>query len=313
MAGVRDVGAGLQRPVLRPPLRAAARAEPPVPQSRQARRRPVPHLAEHGGQLRHEHELAVLRRRVHHVVPHPDGGARGAELRLRRCRDGRSRRGRTRDRTPLARGDRQLLAGPLPLLRLHPVAAHGRPRGDPHLTGRRPDLPRARDRDDPRGCAADDRTRPRRVADRDQAARHERRRVLQLELRGAVREPERPDELPRDAGDPADPRGPGLHVREDGPGATPRVDGLHRDVRGLRDRHRRQPAGGAARLRGSPPVGRQPHPGQRAVGREHVRQGGPVRPGGERELDGGDQRRLERVGERRASTPRRRPAARSRW
>ena len=142
VAGLRDVGARLQRPLLRPPLRAAARAGPPVPQSRQARRCPVPHLAEHGGQLRHEHELAVLRRRVHDVVPHPDGGARGAELRLRRCRDGRSRRGRTRDRTPLARGDRQLLAGPLPLLRLHPVAARGRPRGDPHLTGRRPDLPR---------------------------------------------------------------------------------------------------------------------------------------------------------------------------
>ena len=41
------------------------------------------------------------------------------------------------------------------------------------------------------GAHADDRARPRRLADRDQAARHERRRLLQLELRRAVREPER--------------------------------------------------------------------------------------------------------------------------
>ena len=44
------------------------------------------HRAEYDGQLHHEHELAVLRRRVHDVVPEPDGRARGAELRLRRGR-----------------------------------------------------------------------------------------------------------------------------------------------------------------------------------------------------------------------------------
>ena len=49
------------------------------------------------------------------------------------------------------------------------------------------------------GAHADDRPRPGRVADRDQAARDERRRVLQLELGRAVREPERLHELPRDA------------------------------------------------------------------------------------------------------------------
>ena len=48
---------------------------------------------EHDRQLRHEHELAVLRRRVHDVVPEPDGRARGAELRLGGARHGRARCG----------------------------------------------------------------------------------------------------------------------------------------------------------------------------------------------------------------------------
>ena len=47
------------------------------------------------GELRHEHELAVLRRRVHDVVPDPDGRAGRAEVRLGGGRDGRARRGRS--------------------------------------------------------------------------------------------------------------------------------------------------------------------------------------------------------------------------
>ena len=45
---------------------------------------------------------------------------------------------------------------------------------------------------------ADDRRRPRRVADRDQAARHQRRRLLQRQLGAPVREPDAAVELPRD-------------------------------------------------------------------------------------------------------------------
>ena len=48
---------------------------------------------EHDRQLRHEHELAVLRRRVHDVVPEPDGRARGAELRVGGSGYGRARGG----------------------------------------------------------------------------------------------------------------------------------------------------------------------------------------------------------------------------
>ena len=113
-------------------------------------------------------------------------------------------------------GHRELLAGHVPLARLHPVAALDRARRDPHLAGRRADIRRPCDGDDARGCAADDRARPGRVADRDQAARDERRRLLQLELRRPVREPERDHQLPLRARDPPHPRGAGVHVREDG-------------------------------------------------------------------------------------------------
>ena len=56
---------------------------------------------------------------------------------------------------------------------------------------------------------------PGRVADRDQAARHQRRRLLQRQLRASVREPDAAVELPGSAGDPADPGGALLHVRQD--------------------------------------------------------------------------------------------------
>ena len=39
--------------------------------------------------------------------------------------------------------------------------------------------------------------------------------------------------------------------------------------------------------------------GARPARRQHGRQGGPLRPGGDRELDGRDERRLERLGQRR--------------
>ena len=137
-------------------------------------------------------------------------------------------------------GARELLGRPVPLARLRPAAAGGLRRRDPDLAGSAADLRRARDRDHAPGRVADDRPRPGRVADRDQAARDERRRLLQLELGRAVREPQRALELPRGAVDPADPGGPGVHVREDGARPTARVDGVRGDVRHVRRRRRRR-------------------------------------------------------------------------
>ena len=34
-----------------------------------------PPLLQHRGELYHQHQLAKLRRRIHHVIPFPDGGA----------------------------------------------------------------------------------------------------------------------------------------------------------------------------------------------------------------------------------------------
>ena len=41
------------------------------------------HRVEHRGLVHHEHQLAELRRRSHHELPDPDGGAHGAALRVR--------------------------------------------------------------------------------------------------------------------------------------------------------------------------------------------------------------------------------------
>ena len=183
----------------------------------------------------------------------------------------------------------------------------------PRLAGRAADLQLARNRAHRAGRDADDRARPGRVADRDQAARDERRRLLQLELVRPVREPHRLLELHRDALDPAHPGGAGLHVRPDGARATARVDGVRVDVRRLRARRRDQPARGAARLAGAPGLGREHHPGPRPVGRQPGRQGGALRSRQHRHLDGRDERRLERLGQRRLRRPdaaRRRGAAR---
>ena len=158
--------------------------------------------------------------------------------------------------------DRQLLGRPLPHARV-PAAASGRRRRGHSSSGRACRRPstgtrprrrsRARHQTIARGPVASQ------IAIKQLG--HERRRLLQLELGRPVREPERALELHRDAGDPADPGGGGLHVREDGARAPPRVGGVRGDVRRLRDRHRRQPAGRAARLRGAAQLGRQHHAG----------------------------------------------------
>ena len=126
---LREDGAGLQRPSSRSSLYAIQRLQGHLflnPDHLQGVA--VAHRAEHDGELRHEHELAVLRRRVHDVVPDADGRAGGAELRLgrrsgwrcspRSCAASRAARGRAR----------QLLGRPLPLARLHPAAARAGPR-----------------------------------------------------------------------------------------------------------------------------------------------------------------------------------------
>ncbi len=138
---------------------ASTVAGQPPAEPGQPRRCELVGLDEHDRELRHEHELAVLRRRVHDVVPEPDGRARGAELRLGRARDGSARRRHPRIRAPVGEHRRELLGRPLPVARLHPPAARRDPGRGAHLAGRRPDLRRQGDRDDARRCHAGDRPR----------------------------------------------------------------------------------------------------------------------------------------------------------
>ena len=92
LEGVQHHGARLHVRLRDPAVCAAAPAGQPAAEPGQPRERELLGLDEHDGELRHEHELAVLRRRVHDVVPEPDGRARSAELRLGRARHGRAGR-----------------------------------------------------------------------------------------------------------------------------------------------------------------------------------------------------------------------------
>ena len=112
------------------------------------------------------------------------------------------------------------------------------------------------------GGRPDARARPGRVADLDQAARHQRRRLLQRQLGDAVREPDRVLELRRGALHPPDPRRAHGHLRPHGrqppPGLGPvRGDGGDdgRRHRGrLRRRAERLPGPAATQASRPPPA-----------------------------------------------------------
>ena len=88
---------------------------------------------------------------------------------------------------------------------LEPLTIAGAAEDADRRRGRRPQ----RRRYDPAATitGADAPARPGREPGRDQAARHQRRRLLQREFRASAREPDAAVELPGDAGDPADPGG----------------------------------------------------------------------------------------------------------
>ena len=109
LEALRAGGAGLQHPRhhrrLRPATPAGhAAAEPGRHGPGIARFR-----AEHRHQLRRQHQLAGLRRRIDHELPDADAGAHGAELRVRRDRHRRAVRVDPRAGAPLQRHAGQLL------------------------------------------------------------------------------------------------------------------------------------------------------------------------------------------------------------
>ena len=74
-------------------------------------------VVQHRGELRHQHQLAGLRRRNDDELPHADARPGGAELRVRRDRHGGARGAHPRLRAQADRHDRQLLGRPDALAR----------------------------------------------------------------------------------------------------------------------------------------------------------------------------------------------------
>ena len=245
------------------PLRHPAGARRAPAEPREAWCRLARPRLQHGGELRHEHELAELHRRDDHELSHADGRPHGPELRVGGGGHGRAGGAHPGIRAPIRRDDRQFLGRSHAHHAVHPLAALLRLRAGPRLAGRRADLRPVREghrraahelrRADHRhgwqararreGPAKDqevdaDRAAHRRGAgrlpDRHQAARDQRRRLLQRQLRPPVREPDAALELPRVAGDPADPCRALLHLRRHGAGHSPGLDrpgGHDRDLR----------------------------------------------------------------------------------
>ena len=266
--------------------------------------RPVPlgylgRDVQHGVVVCLEHELAVLRRGDDAHLHQPDDGDDCPELRLRRRRDRGPDRADPRHHVSQRQEPWQLLAGHGAHAAVRAAAAVGDRRLDSGLAGRDPEPQPLHDRAHPGRRHPVDRAGACRLADRDQATGHQRRWVLQHQLRIPVRERDPVFKLRRDAVHRADPRRAHLHVRDDGRQSPPGMGDLCRDVRAVDRRGRRCLYRRAARHPGAAWCWRQHPRDRRLLRREHGGQGGAQR---DRELCAvghHHQRHLQRVGQRR--------------
>ena len=240
------------RAVLAGAVRDPARAGDPLLQPDRVQRRALGRHLQHDVLVHHQHQLAVLQRRDDDVVPVADGRPGRAELRLGRGRHGRAGGDDPRLRAAQRGHARQLLGGRNALAALHPAAAVADRRAPARLPGSRADARGPRILHDGDRRRPDTGPRPGRLADRDQAARHERRRVLQHELGDAVREPDSARELHRGAVHPADPGGTDGDLRADGRQPPAGLDALLGDAGDVHRRHRGRLPRGAARLARAP-------------------------------------------------------------
>ena len=223
---------------------------------------------QHGGQLRDQHELAVLRAGDRHGPHRADARADRAELRVRGGRPRGGDRAGSRVRPVDDRPARQLLGRPDPRHRPDPAAdgVRVRDRADRARRGAEPARPAwpspASD-----GSSSTIALAPGRVAGGDQGARHQRRRHLQRQLRAPVREPQRLDQPHRDLPAAGDPGVSHPDVRHAGRQPQAGLRAAVGDGRAVgRD------ARGDLVGRGAPE-----RPGRAARRRGHGGQGGPVR------------------------------------
>lgn len=203
------------------------------------------------GQLHDQYQLAVLQRRSHDEPLHPDDRAGRAELRLRVRRHVRAGGPDQRSGPQTGEHARQLLGRPRPHRVAHHVSAvvrGGDPVGQP---GRDPEPAWFHRRQHAGGRPPAHSRRAGGQPGRDQAARHQRRRVLQRELRASVRKLHADRQFRRKLGDPDHPVRAVLRLRQDGARPSSRLGGaghhghhLDRNVsRGNVIRGQGQPAG----------------------------------------------------------------------
>ena len=213
LAPIRLGPADVQRRRLRAAVCDLAAAGLPAAQPAGLRRDERAPRLQHGGVVRHQHQLAELRRRDDAVLLQPDGRPHRAELRLGSDRHGGRRAAGACVRPRQVDDGRQLLGRPDAGHALRAAAAVDR-RGICAYRARRAAEPQPIRRcDDARRRQADDRAGPGRQPDRHQAARHQRRRLLQYQLGAPVRKPEHLDEYHRGVGDPRARLGARRHLR----------------------------------------------------------------------------------------------------
>jgi len=236
---LRGGHAVLQRREHAPHVRRAAPASGAPLQSAASPSGGRPPIVRDRGVVHDEHELAVVLGRDDDVLLLADDAARVPQLHLGGGRDGLRRRIRARHRAEVRGQTRQFLGGPRArhALRAPPVLA--RARADLRAAGRDPELQAVREHHHPRRREAGARDGPGGRPGGDQAARHQRRRVLQRELRASLRESDAVERLLPAPCDLRDPGGahvlPGPHRQE----SAPWLGGTGRDVRAvLRGRRR---------------------------------------------------------------------------
>ena len=231
---------------------------------------------QHRRQLRDQHELAELRRRVDDEPPHPDGRAHGAELRVGRRRARGRGRAHPRPRPPPLDDDRQLLGRPDAR---HDPRSCCRSRSSSRSSSSSQGViqnlhgfTQAHDRS--QGATQSIPGGPVASQEAIKELGHERRRLLQRQLRAPVREPERASRTFFEIfAAPDHPVRAHLHVRAAGQGPAPGLGPVRRHVRDLA---RRRPASRSHfETDGNPKLDsatRRP-----VSGRQHGGQGGALR------------------------------------
>ena len=205
---------------------------------------------QYGRQFHHQHELAELQRGNHPQLLRPNGRADGAELRLGGGRPRHRHRSGARVRAAGNAHDRQFLGRRDAGHGLRPAPDVDRRRSFPVLARRDSEPQAVHQRDHGGGRQADHPAGAGGLPGSHQGVWHQRRRLLQRQLRPSLREPHAADELLRDVADLCHTRRLDLHLRANGGGHAPRLGYFRRvlgDVPGRRLRLLRLRASRATR------------------------------------------------------------------